>query len=84
MPFVGTYASPVPGIVLSCTLEDKFCMPNVTMMPHSLLHANLLSVLGIQQFPFVCQTFTVLFIVLLHFRNQRVLVFPIVLLVVRL
>ena len=33
----------------------------------------------IQQFPFVCQTFTVLFIVLLHFRNQRVLVLPIVL-----
>ena len=73
MPFVGTYASPVPGIVLFCMLEDKFCMPNVTMMPHSLLHANLLSVLGIQQFPFVCQmcqTFTVLFIVLLRFRNQ--------------
>ena len=46
MSFFGTYASPVPGIVLSCTLEDKFWMPNVT----------------IQQFPFVCQTFIVLFI----------------------
>ena len=68
MSFVGTYSSPVLGIVLSCILEDKFCMPNDT----------------IHQFPFVCQTFTVLFIVLLHFINQRVLVLPIVLLVVRL